>query len=61
MHGQRPTGERGVDEGRHDRGVGVAGGLERAEHVEEPEGQRREPELAAQASAYASVASLLAA
>ena len=36
--------ERGGHEGRHHRGVGVAGGLQRAEHVEEPEHQDGDPE-----------------
>ena len=44
VHGERPAGERGIDEGRYDGGVGVARRLERTEHVEEAHGQDVEAE-----------------
>ena len=41
---QRPAGEGGVDERRHDGGVGVPGRLARPEDVEEAQRQRGQPE-----------------
>ena len=40
---ERSSGQRRIDERRHDRGVGVARRLARPEDVEEPEGQRGQP------------------
>ena len=42
VHGDGDAAQRRVDERRDDRGIHVAGGLARAEHVEEPEGEHRE-------------------
>ena len=44
VHREWTTGEGGVDEGRHDGGVRVTGGLARAEDVEEPQRQRGQAE-----------------
>ena len=41
---ERPAGESGVDERRHDGGVGVAGGLAWPEDVEQAQRQRRQTE-----------------
>ena len=43
VHGERFAGQRGVHERRDHGGVGVAGGLAGAEHVEEPERQGPQP------------------